>query len=117
MHGVGYGTSISGAQGTAVGTGPANTAAIVAACSEANTAAKMADAYTLNGYSDWFLPSKDELNLLYAQKTGVGGFANNDYWSSTEYDANGAWTQNFDGGSQDYNSEDFTLPVRAVRAF
>ena len=48
-----YGTSIAGAQGTAVGIGAANTAAIVAGCAEANTAAKIADAYALNGFTDW----------------------------------------------------------------
>ena len=78
------GTDIAGADGTAVGTGAANTADIVAGCSEPNTAAKIADAYALNGYMDWYLPSKDELNLLYQQKTVVGGFVSNQYWSSSE---------------------------------
>ena len=113
------GTSITGAQGAAVGTGAANTAAIVTTCSEANTAAKMADAYTLNGYNDWFLPSKDELYLLYLQKNVVGGFANNYYWSSSEYVSNNAWSQYFDYGNQpNFNyGKNFTFPVRAVRAF
>jgi Protein of unknown function (DUF1566) len=119
-----------GASGTAVGTGAANTAAIVAGCSEANTAAKIADAYVLNGYTDWYLPSQDELNLLYQQKTVVGGFvvggfANNNYWSSSQYSSLEslriasltAWNQYFSNGNQDYNNKGSTLPVRAVRAF
>ena len=52
-----FGFSIPGVNGTAVGTGAANTAAIVAGCAEAGTAAKVADAYSLNGYDDWYLPS------------------------------------------------------------
>jgi hypothetical protein len=63
------------------------------------------------------LPSKAELNLLYAQKTVVGGFANNTYWSSSEYNSFYAWFQNFGIGTlYNYNKYD-TLPVRAVRAF
>jgi Protein of unknown function (DUF1566) len=109
---------ISGAQGTVVGTGAANTTAIVAGCSAANTAAKIADDYTLNGYTDWFLPSIDELNLLYQQKTVVGGFANNNlYWSSSEVDSGVVWSQYFQDGSQVKSIKYYPLPVRAVRAF
>ena len=110
-----FGTLVSGT-GTAVGTGKANTAAIKATCG-AGTAAQVAANYSLNGFTDWYLPSKDELNLLYAQKTRVGGFANNDYWSSTVYGANLVWNQDFFDGFQYYNSKYTTLPVRAVRAF
>jgi hypothetical protein len=68
-----YGTDIAGAYGTAVGDGAANTAAIVADCNDPNIAAKLANDYVLNGYSDWYLPSKDELDLLYQQRVAVGG--------------------------------------------
>jgi hypothetical protein len=69
-------------------------------------------------YGDWYLPSKFELNLLYAQKTVVGGFANNFYWSSTEYDSASPWTNAFTIGHQNLNfNKANTLPVRAVRAF
>ena len=111
------GTSISGAQGTAVGTGAANTAAIVSGCSDAGIAAKIADAYVLNGYTDWFLPSKDELNLLNLQSSVVGGFASSYYWSSSELDSNYAWYQNFYNGNLYGDYKDDPLPVRAVRAF
>ena len=112
-----YGNAISGADGTAVGTGAANTTAIVTDCAEAGTAAKIADAYALNGYTDWYLPSKDELNLLYQQKTVVGGFANGSYWSSSQDGSSFAWLQYFSDGYQDYYDKYLTLPVRAVRAF
>ena len=68
-------------------------------------------------YGDWYLPSKVELNLLYAQKTVVGGFANFFYWSSTENNSHNAWYQNFDSGYQDDGNKGNALPVRAVRAF
>jgi hypothetical protein len=69
-------------------------------------------------YGDWYLPSKVELNLLYNQKTVVGGFASNYYWGSTEGGSGNAWSQNFNGGFQYYGSKDSTLVrVRAVRAF
>lgn len=79
-----YGTLIAGADGTAVGTGAQNTADILAGCSEAGRAASIADEYTLGEYDDWFLPSRDELNLLYQQRSELGGFTTNAYWSSTQ---------------------------------
>ena len=115
-------TLVFGAKATAVGTGAANTAAIVSACNELNTAAKMADNYTFNGYSDWFLPSQDELNLLYGKKSIVGGFVNFSYWSSSEQgDQGNAWAQGFDTSGQwsgQYgNGKDNAYLVRAIRSF
>ena len=116
--------------GTAVGTGAANTAAIIAACGSAgglgsgirdgtaSNAAAAAETYVLNGFTDWYLPSKDELNLLHAHKSVLGGFASNLYWSSSEGDSTNAWFYWFgyaDPGG--YGSKSGTLPVRAVRAF
>ena len=109
--------SVPGARGVVVGTGAANTAAIVAACAETNVAAKIADAYVLNGYTDWHLPSKDELNLLFQQRAVVGGFSDIGYWSSTEYSSNDAWIQTFFHGRQGGNYKNYILPVRAVRVF
>jgi len=71
---------------TAIGMGMANTTAIVARHVGVDTstyAAGMADALTFGGQSDWFLPSKDELEM-YIQKTTVGGFVAGIYWSSSE---------------------------------
>ena len=69
-------------------------------------------------YGDWYLPSKVELNLFYAQKTVVGGFADSIYWSSTENDSTNAWLQYFGDGTQNYLRKDYRgIRVRAVRAF
>jgi hypothetical protein len=114
-----YGTEISGADGTVVGTGAQNTADILTGCATAGIAAELADAYMLNGYSDWFLPSWDELDLLYQRKDVVGGFASTFYWSSTEYTSQTAVTINFHTGNpNDWNKIGSSQTrLRAVRAF
>ena len=113
-----YGTEI-GATGTAIGTGQANTTAIVAAQGAGNYAAQLCNDLTEGGYIDWFLPSKDELNLMYQNLhfNDVGGFAASPYWSSSEYSPSLAWYQNFGTGSQYGGGKGGTDPVRAVRAF
>jgi hypothetical protein len=116
-----YGTLISGADGTAVGTGEQNTIDIETGCTISDTAADICANLSLGGYSDWFLPSKDELNLMYQNLKlfGVGGFADLYYWSSSEYNANYAWNQDFLSGDQThpYPDKNNTFRVRAVRAF
>jgi hypothetical protein len=70
-------------------------------------------------FSDWRLPTKRELNLMYVvYNNGNAAFLNaNDYWSSTEYGNDGAWGQFFGNGGQGFNGKDFAYDVRAVRAF
>ena len=63
-------------------------------------AAKLCRDYRGGGFSDWYLPAKDELNLLYAQKSLVGGFVNEIYWSSSEFDTGDAWVQDFTDGAK-----------------
>jgi hypothetical protein len=111
------GTAISGAEGIALGTGAQNTLDIVNGCSTAGIAARICNDLVLNGYSDWYLPSKDELNKLYLNKTSIGGFASNYYWSSSEYSSIYAWKQYFNSGFQWYFNKYDTGYVRAVRAF
>ena len=86
------GTSINGAQNFAIGTGEQNTDSIVNGCGDEGVAAKVAQDLVLGGNSDWFLPSKDELNQLFVQKAGIERFSGA-YWSSSEHDANNAWWQ------------------------
>lgn len=120
------GTAISGADGTAIGTGYQNTIDIEAGCTTLFTAADICANLTLGGFNDWFLPSKDELNELYLNVGqgnalglgNVGGFSNDYYWSSTKYNNLNAWIQNFANGNQVSNNvSDFVNAVRAVRAF
>jgi hypothetical protein len=72
--------------GTDIGAGKANTDAIIAAQGDGNYAAALCRKLKVKGYSDWFLPSKDELDLIYNcfKKTGLGGFGKWWIWSSTQ---------------------------------
>ncbi|MBN2669393.1 MAG: hypothetical protein JXR60_09195 [Bacteroidales bacterium] len=88
-----------------------------------NFAAKICADYsvTVSGitYGDWYLPSKYELNLLYLQKTTVGGISSDIYWSSTESSSSSssAWIQNFNLGNQFPIAKNNACLVRAIRAF
>ena len=106
-----------GADGTAIGTGNQNTIDIMAGCSTAGIAARICGDLVLNGYSDWYLPSKDELNKLYVDKVAIGGFADTYYWNSSEISSIEAWYQHFLAGGQYNFAKWSTLHVRAVRAF
>ena len=99
-----------------MGTGQQNTAEIVTFCGS-GTAAGTCSNLVLNGYSDWFLPSKDEISVLYWAKSLVGGFGNYNYWSSSEWTPLKSWSQNFTDGSQDNTDKTTILHVRAIRAF
>ena len=110
---------VTGATGTAIGTGSANTDAIIAAQGSGSYAASIARDYNGGGYTDWFLPSKDELNQLYVNRAAIGGFGTNGYyWSSTETVVNLAWSQDFIViGYQSILNKYYAYSVRAVRAF
>ncbi|MCX6301008.1 MAG: DUF1566 domain-containing protein [Bacteroidia bacterium] len=116
------GSTIStGAVATALGTGSSNTSAIVAIQGTGNYAAKMCYDLVLNGYSDWYLPSKDELYKLYYNRAAIGGFATDFfscYWSSTEFGIEilAGWL-NFTDGMWNFEDKSKTYFVRAVRSF
>ena len=113
----GTGQAASRTAATAIGKGMANTNQIYTRLTTATYAAGIAWAYTNNGKTDWHLPSKDELNQLYTNRTTVGGFSTASYWSSSEFAANGAWGRSFSNGIQFANLKFGTLCVRPVRAF
>ncbi|MCK5870626.1 MAG: hypothetical protein KAG45_08300 [Methyloprofundus sp.] len=116
------GTPIDGTN-TSVGTGASNTSSILAGCNASGIAAELADTYISPGYlggfkDDWFLPSKDELKLLFQQKDVVGGFTDDFYWSSSEITPFISWAQKFNNfGHQSIKLKNSTLRVRAIRAF
>ena len=121
-----YGGSYTNTRARAdgVGAGFKNTAIIIANQGPVDGnafAATVCNEYSVTvagvTYADWYLPSKYELNLLYLQKTVVGGFANDYYWSSTEFDNNNAWQQYFSSGFMFYYYKWDLDRVRAVRAF
>jgi len=100
-----------------IGTGQANTTAIVNGCITAGIAARICNDLSLNGYDDWYLPSKNELNLMYTQKIVIGGFTSNNYWSSSENDSNFSWAQSFGVGTQNSSYKGNLNYVRAIRSF
>jgi hypothetical protein len=71
------------------------------------------------GFNDWYLPSKDELDMMFVNLhlQGLGNFANISYWSSTEVDVANAWFQFFGNGDQGFTNKFMSTSVRAVRAF
>ncbi len=107
------------ATGAKVGTGMENTNAIINAQGPGIYAAGICDNLKINDFGGWFLPSKDELNLLYLQKVNgkVGEFPCSFYWSSTESSNNGAWSQSFSNGANSSANKDGSYGVRVIRAF
>jgi hypothetical protein len=109
--------SLPGADGTAIGTGNQNTIDIMAGCSTPGIAARLCGDYAGGGYTDWYLPSKDELNKLYINRVAIGGFIDWGYYSSSEYNVTAAWGQQFINGIQYHDGKGFLYYVRAVRSF
>lgn len=121
------GYSVTGTQKT-IGSGYLNTQKIIVLLNkppaETGMAAQICDnlSITVKGviYNDWFLPSLDELNLMYENlyKKGVGGFNSGGYWCSSEENDAFAWNQQFSEGMQGYNSKiTGGVRVRAIRSF
>ncbi len=118
-------TSNTYAKANGVGAGLKNTSQIGAAQAQLSgtvvNAAAVCNEYspTVAGvtYGDWYLPSKHELDLLYIKKAVVGGFVNDIYWSSTEYDYVNAWYFHFGAGGPAPGTKDNLYRVRAIRAF
>lgn len=112
--------------------GKSNTEAIVNQEGHIESAASLCQSYNAGGYNDWYLPSIDELNLLYNSRFNVNKsikeqdtgseIGQNIYWSSTEFDINSAWyfifSQGFNYfGTSGYRKNSTRLYVRAIREF
>lgn len=110
---------IQGADGIAIGTGAQNTKDIVNGCTTSGIAARICDELVLNEYSDWYLPSKDELELLLEPSVmnKVGGFKTSFYWSSSEGGSGVAWRKKDNSGNQGYSRKDGSNYIRAIRSF
>jgi hypothetical protein len=100
-----------------LGTGAANTAAIVAQPGCTAGAAKRCDSLGEGGYSDWYLPSLVELNKLWANRAAIGGFGGTVYWTSSEFAADKANIVNFNDGTLNWNFKTSPTMSRAVRTF
>ena len=119
-----FGTEIGGTSFD-IGTGKANTGLILAGCTLPGIAADLCDGYSKDGFTDWFLPSRDELYEIFTNKATIdptaiaeGGSAisSASHWSSSENNLEQAFSVD---GPANFDIEGKALPriVRAVRAF
>jgi len=114
-----WGHDVSGIQLT-VGSGRRNTELIVARLvqlGETGRAAQLCVALNINGFNDWFLPSRDELNQMYLNRAIIRDFSDSWYWSSSQWSALDVWGQSFGNGDQGISSKGGTNRVLVVRAF
>ncbi|EDM34870.1 hypothetical protein PBAL39_00020 [Pedobacter sp. BAL39] len=107
------------ATGIAIGTGSSNTALIMASCSDANIPAKLCADYRGGDYTDWYLPSKDELKKIYLSRSLLSNVNSYLYWSSSEFSSAETWRQNLSvgNGSQQQFGKNSNSHVRAMRTF
>lgn len=114
--------SLTNASGSAIGDGRGNTDLIVTALNTGAPAAKVCTDITISGYSDWFLPSGNnlgELNEMWTYRALIGGFSYPAYWSSTEQNAPNAWYQTFGSPTTSVGTalKTSSADVRCIRAF
>ena len=120
------GTEIVGADSLTVGSGLQNTEDILATCQTAGIAARVANDLVAQEYSDWYLPSKEELKYIWLNSFIIsersialgGGGLDSYYWSSSEYDADHSWCWDLKFGADDHSySKETPARVRAIRTF
>jgi tetratricopeptide (TPR) repeat protein len=120
-------SQLNQAPDTALGTGKKTTIAIINTCAESGIAAQLCVNYQGGGKNDWYLPSKDELCVMYTtlHTNGIGGFSTssgwagwgNGYWSSSEVGNERGWYVNFKSGTKNIVYKNATFHVRAIRCF
>lgn len=115
-------TDIPGAAGILIGTGNQNTIDIMSYnatvnCTGTEVAAGRCADLVEGGYSDWYLPRKDEMYKLYLNRVAIAGFSSNAYWTSSEYSATQAWYQDVSDGTQSAINKTNPIYVRPVRSY
>jgi hypothetical protein len=105
---------------TSLGSGSANTDSIVLSCATRPIAASVSSGLVANEYTDWYLPSRDEMQLIYNRLhlQGRGGFGSGWYWTSSQSSSSTAWALNFGTGALSGSaSKSLSGMVRPVRTF
>jgi hypothetical protein len=112
------GTLIAGITNT-VGSGDVNTAAIVAACSATNAVARLVDNYTVNGFSNWYLPNDAEMNLIHDNLVAfnIGNIPGPFHWTSSQNSAIYGDIYDFDFDFSDIQSKGTNISGIPVRKF
>ncbi|GHV50565.1 hypothetical protein AGMMS49579_04350 [Spirochaetia bacterium] len=108
-----------GTTGHDIGTGYANTAAILAV-DNAAPAARACKNANFGGKNDWYLPNEYEMRMMLVNKAAIGGFTDAWYWSSTQARASNfysAYATHLSGSGETTFDTNYTLCVRAIRAF
>lgn len=115
---------VTTANNTQINFGIQNTTAITNYYNLTNTAADFCENLTLNGFSDWFLPSKDEMSLMMSRLKNIEGIffgAVTGYWTSSNYDFNNVWIIKSDNSASPFlkfsSSINFDIRIRAARKF
>ena len=117
---IGWGASILFTGADSDTNGATNTVNIVTqsgATSPSTYASGLCSIYTNDGYSDWFLPAKDQLNCLYDNRSAIGGLNAEWYWSSTQAGSSNAWAIRFSDGFLFASAKGDQNAVRCVRNF
>ncbi|CAN5124111.1 hypothetical protein BH11BAC6_BH11BAC6_05430 [soil metagenome] len=111
--------TLVGAKGKAIGTGPKNTQKIISAfgTSGAAYAALICVNYRGGGFSDWYLPSRDELFQASLQKDFLPDHTGGNYWSSSERDSKTTYFVHFHNNLKSNFDKSDTFHVRAMRSF
>jgi hypothetical protein len=103
-----------------IGYGKLNTQIIVNYYGSGDYAAKRCYDLVLNGYDDWYLPSKSELQMMCLNQNLIGGFktgVNCSYWSSSEINYLRVWYNGFCNCYQEELEKVSELYIRPVRSF
>ena len=116
-HSWGCAGKVTGATGTALGTGSQNTTNILNNCTQIGIAARVCANLAEGGYDDWYLPSQDELSKLYLNKDIIGGFTGINYLTSTEQNDSYAAYRRFIDGEEDGVSKNTPITIRPIRSF
>jgi hypothetical protein len=108
-----------GGTAVVVGSGKQNTDLIIEALGNNDSVARRCANLNIRGNRGWFLPSRDELNLMYTnlKKNGIGNFDNVSYWSSSNASRANAAAQNFANGQRGNTNKGTVIYVRAIRGF
>lgn len=110
----GIDTQYIGGTSTAIGSGATNTNLILNKCTKPGIAAQYCANFESNGYNDWYLPSIDELKMIFENKDSIGGFVDSSmYWSSTESNTTNAWYMFYAPTGENKNNSGYVRPVRS----
>jgi hypothetical protein len=103
---------------TGIGTGLQNSIDADNTCDEPNFAARACLNATISEYSDWYLPSRDELAAIVVNANTIGGFNSNNYWSSSQISADKAYYYSFQYSTMNYSDKWYNTTVaRPIRSF